>query len=198
MKKILLTTILIVFFAFIPMKSVHANELDYYNETIQEEYYNLFNDLEIMDKEYLEEWFLSYVELCDYYGIDRETVDIIYSEEEIELMLRVIETETHGCTFLQKVNVANVLLNRYQEYETFGYTNMTDLITHTNQFAYGRTYIMGETRNALNYAFEIRDTTDGAIGFRSDKKIENWNKWDYSFYDGAHWFYKLKEGKSNE
>lgn len=195
MKKIILSLLLIINFSLIPVNSVHASNLNHYNEIIQEEYYNLFNDLKTMDKDYLEEWFLSYVELCDYYEIDRETIDVIYSEEEIELMLRVIETETYDCSFLQKVNVANVILNRYQDYETFGYTNMVDLVTHSNQFAYSRTYITEETKNALNFAFEIMDTTDNSIGFRSDKKVENWNNWEYAFYDGAHWFYKIRKEK---
>lgn len=162
-------------------------------EAAQEEYQELFNDLETMDQDYLEEWFLSYVELCDTYDTNkfkRETIDSIYSEEEIALMERVIETEVHGGTFIQKVNVANVLLNRFQYYEQFGYLDMKEVITDTGQFCYSKTNITEETKNALNFAFEIKDTTDGAIAFRSDSSPSTWGKWHYTFQDGAHSFYK--------
>lgn len=174
----------------IPLTAFGKTKLD---KIKQDEYYALFDDLENIDDGYLEEWFLSYVELCDTYDIERETVDTIYSDEEIELMLKAIETEVYGGTFIQKVNIANVLLNRYQKYETFGYTDMCDVVTHKGQFAYYRSEITEETINALNFAFEIRDTTNGSIAFRSDKKVESWNGWEYEFYDGAHWFYKLAE-----
>lgn len=167
-------------------------------EAAQEEYQELFNDLETIDQDYLEEWFLSYVELCDTYDtykLKRETIDSIYSEEEIILMERVIETEVHGGTFIQKVNVANVLLNRFQYYESFRYLDMVEVITDKNQFCYNKVSITDETKNALNFAFEIKDTTNKAIAFRSDKNPKEWNNWEYSFYDGAHYFYKKKEGK---
>lgn len=159
-------------------------------ESAKEEYELLFTELDTIDDEYLEEWFLSYWELCDTYNIERDTVEDIYSEEEITLMERVIETEVCGGTFLQKVNVANVLLNRFQYYEQFGYLDMVEVITDKNQFCYYKTNITEETKNALRFAFEIKDTTNGAIAFRSDKKPVSWGNWTYMFDDGAHYFYK--------
>lgn len=164
-------------------------------ETVLEEWDALFYDLETIDDEYLEEWFLSYIELSETYPeyIHRDTIHNFYSNEEINLLLRVVETEAHGADFVQKVNVANVLLNRYWEYDTFGYTSMIDVVVEPNQFTYGRTIITDDTINALNFAFEIMDTTNGAIGFKSDKYSKTWNGWQYEFYDGGHYFYKLKE-----
>lgn len=195
MKKILLTFLLLI--GVLLMFPITCFGKTRY-ETTKEEYKKLFEDLETMDQEYLEEWFLSYQELCNTYNIERDTIDVIYSDEEIILMERVVETEVHGGTFLQKVNVANVLLNRFQYYETFGYLNMIDVITDKNQFCYSKVDITEETKNALNFAFEIKDTTDKAIAFRSDKNPNEWNNWEYSFYDGAHYFYKEKEVNRNE
>ena len=192
MKKIIFTLVIIISTVLLMPNNCFAKTK---YEIAQEEYFELFNDLERMDKEYLEEWFLSYQELCDTYCIERETIDTIYSEEEIELMLRVIETEARGGTFIQKVNVANVLLNRFQDYETFKYLDMTEVVIDKNQFCYSKNDITEETKNALNFAFEIKDTTNKAIAFRSDKKVENWNNWEYVFYDGAHWFYKIQKEK---
>lgn len=41
------------------------------------------------------------------------------------------------------------------------------------------------------YVYEIEDTTDGCIAFRSDKSPYTWYEWIYSFTDSCgHHFYK--------
>ena len=64
---------------------------------------------------------------------------------------------------------------------------------NANQFAYYRKEISDSTVLALEYAFMIEDTTNGSIGFRSDKLVDGWNGWEYVFTDGKHYFYKIKE-----
>ena len=140
-------------------------------------------------------WFqLYYNALFNIYELDDlpETPYDVFTEREITMMLKCIETETHEASFDCKVNVANVILNRVES-EQFP-TDPVELITQNNQFAYGRDNISDSTVYALLYAYMIgSEETNNCIGFRSDKKVENWNDWEYSYYDGVHWFYKLKE-----
>lgn len=135
---------------------------------IKEEYEELFDELETTNDEDLEEWFVKYKKFADTYDCERDTIEYFFDEDEIYLMERVVETETHDADFIQKVNVANVLLNRWQYCDIFG-TDITEIITSPNQFDYHRTEISESTIHALYFAFEIRDTTDGSIAFRSDR-----------------------------
>lgn len=146
----------------------------------------------IQDKK---EWYIAYKSVIEKYKgfIDPpETIYDYYSDDEINLMLRCIETETYQSDFLSKVNVANVILNRL-ECEEFS-TSVYDVITDENQFAYGREIISEDTVLALEYAFEIEDTTQGSIGFHSNSPRATFNGWEYVFTDNAgHSFYKLSE-----
>lgn len=135
---------------------------------IKEEYEELFDELEDTQDEDLEEWFVKYKKFADTYDPERDTIEYFFDEDEIYLMERVVETETYEADFIQKVNVANVLLNRWQYGYVFG-DDITEIITSTNQFDYRRKNISASTINALYFAFEIRDTTDGCIAFRSDR-----------------------------
>lgn len=146
----------------------------------------------IQDKK---EWYIAYKSIIEKYkGIidPPETIYDYYSDDEINLILRCIETETYQSDFLSKVNVANVILNRL-ECEEFS-TSVYDVITDENQFAYGREIISEDTVLALEYAFEIEDTTQGSIGFHSNSPRPTFNGWEYVFTDDAgHSFYKLSE-----
>ena len=193
MKKLLLVLTIITMFLSVPI-NVKAKEKTEF-EIAQEVYYSLFDELDNTEDEDLEEWFNRYQILADKYDKDRDRLECIFSEEEIQLMWQVIETETHEATFIQKVNIANVLLNRFQSLD-YAYLDMTEIITEKNQFTYHRTKITQSTKDALTFAFEVRDTTNGCISFRSDKKVDTWHGWEYAMYDGAHWFYKNKEDES--
>lgn len=190
MKRLLLVLILVTMFLSLPI-NVKAKEKTEF-EITQEAYYSLFDELDNTEDEDLEEWFRKYQILADKYDKDRDRLECIFSEEEIQLMWQVIETEAYDATFIQKVNVANVLLNRFQSLD-YAYLDMTEIITEKNQFTYHRTKITQSTKDALTFAFEVRDTTNGCISFRSDKRVDNWHGWKYVMYDGAHWFYKNKE-----
>lgn len=139
-----------------------------------------------------EEWFIAYKGLIDEYSewVDPpESIYDYYTEEEILLIQRVVETETFECDFESRVNVACVVLNRVV-HENFP-DNITEVITSENQFAYGRTEITEETILAVEYAFMIEDTTQGALYFHSNPKTETFNGAEYIFSDNAtHHFYK--------
>ena len=138
-----------------------------------------------------EEWFVAYKDLIEEYSewVDPpETIYDYYTEDEVYLMQRCIETETFEADFDSKVNVASVILNRIESDE---FANEVSEIIVKGQFAFGRENISENTVLALEYAFMIGDTTDGALYFHSNPKTETFNGAEFIFTDTAgHHFYK--------
>jgi len=159
-------------------------------EIKRQEYVTKVEELKSIEDE--QERFVAYKELYEEYleWCDLpETIYDCYSEEEILLIQKVVETETYQCDFMSKVNVANVVLNRVK-HESFPNT-VTEVITAANQFAYGRNKISESTVLAVEYAFLNEDTTDGALFFHSNPKTDTFNGAQYVFSDDAiHHFYK--------
>ncbi len=137
------------------------------------------------------EWFLAYKDIVFEYEewIDPpETIYDYFSDKEINLICCVVETETYQCDFDSKVNVANVVFNRLECGE-FGET-IEEVITSKNQFAYGRKNISEDTVLAVEYAFMMEDTTQGALFFHSNRKTNKFCGNDFIFQDEAgHNFY---------
>ena len=137
-------------------------------------------------------WFILYKSMQEYYidYIDpSESIYDYFTDEQIVMMQKCVETETYQCSFDAKVNVACVILNRveHNEYPT----DPIEIVTEKNQFAYGRNIISEDTILALEYAFMIEDTTNGCIAFRSDSSPETWHSWTKQFTDeSGHTFYK--------
>lgn len=143
------------------------------------------------------EWFICYLEIIEQYDNPyRSDLHDFFTEEEIYLIERTIETECYDQDFMSRVNVANVILNRYWD-GSFG-KSIEEIITSPNQFFYGRTEITEDTKLALQYAFFIEDTTGGSIAFRSDCCPETWYKWEYSFTDDAGHSFYIKGEDNNE
>lgn len=138
-----------------------------------------------------EEWFIAYKDLIEEYSewVDPpETIYNYYTEDEVYLMQRCIETETFEADFDSKVNVASVILNRIESDE---FANEVSEIIVKGQFAFGRENISENTVLALEYAFMIGDTTDGALYFHSNPKTVTFNGAEFIFTDDAgHHFYK--------
>lgn len=139
------------------------------------------------------DWFIKYKEIIkEYDGIldPPETIYDYFEEEEITLICRVVETETYQCDFMSKVNVANVVLNRYYN-GNFGDT-IKEVVTSPNQFCYGRANVSEDTKLAVEYAFMIEDTTSGSLFFHSNSKTNTFNGANYVFTDecGHHFFKK--------
>lgn len=143
------------------------------------------------------EWFISYKQLIQKYVnvIDPPlTVYDYFTEEEIYLIQRVVETECYDQEFEAKVNVACVIFNRVEDINSQFGENITEVIIAKNQFAYGREKITESTILAVEYSFQIEDTTNGCVAFRSDDNPEEWYGWEYVFTDDAgHNFYREKE-----
>ena len=152
---------------------------------------------EIKKIENKKEYFIAYKDLIFEYinWIDPpETVFDVFTEDEVRLICKAVETECYQKNFDSKANVASVIFNRIESGE-FGDT-ITEIITNPNQFAYGRDNITEDTILAVMYAFEIEDTTDGCIAFRSGSKPEKWYTWGDNYWsrifidDAGHGFYK--------
>ena len=156
----------------------------------QAEFYERQDKIKEIDDN--KERFLQYKELTSEYAewVELpETIFDVFSEEEINLICRVVETECYQQYFDSKVNVANVILNRYYD-GRFGDT-ITEVVTSPKQFAYGRKNIEEDTMLAVQYAYEFDDTTQGSLYFHSNKKTDTFNGASFVFQDDAgHNFYK--------
>lgn len=136
-----------------------------------------------------EEWFHGYNIMIENWEDQPLHITDVYSDEELKYLYRAVETETFGAGFLPKANVANVILNRTED-ERWGDT-IKEVVTSPNQFCYGRQNISQETIQACAYAFEIEDTTEGALFFHSGGKTNTFNGASYMFTDEAgHHFYQ--------
>ena len=165
-----------------------VEEQDPYEIAIQEMQEKMSEIESIEDNK---EWFLAYKDIVFEYAewIDPpETIFDYYTEDEIRLICRVVETETYQCDFDSKVNIANVVLNRIESGE-FGET-VEEVITTESQFAYDREVITEDTILAVMFAFEFEDTTNGALYFHSNKQTDTFCGKSYIFSDDAvHHFY---------
>lgn len=143
-----------------------------------------------------EQWFIAYKKIIDEfrYVIDPPlTIYDYFTDEEIYLIQRAVETECYDQDFISKCNVANIIINRLEIGGEFGNT-IEEVITKENQFAYWRKDITESTVLAVEYAYQIEDTTNGCIAFRSGELPKEWLKWVLVFVDDAgHGFYKFKE-----
>ena len=144
------------------------------------------------------ERFVAYKDVCEEYkdwvGMPITIYDY-YSEDEINLLQRVVETETHGADFMSKVHVAEVVLNRVDN-ERWPNT-ITGVITQPNQFSYGHTKITESTKLAVEYAFMEEDDTQGALSFHSNEKTDTFGRYIFIFSDGNHNFYGEKGGEDD-
>lgn len=166
---------------------------------IEAEYRMILNKLESStDKK---KWFVEYKEIVKKYSDEHfdtpETIYDCFSEEELDLLFRVVQAEVGDeWGFIHKANVANVIFNRlYSEQRSFKEQNTLLEVLNENQFStikngrYKKVIISQETILACEYAFLIEDTTNGALFFDSNGVL----KYKKIFNDGVHNFYKLKE-----
>lgn len=113
------------------------------------------------------EWFLAYKAIVDEYDeyLDPpETVYDYFNDDDIYLMQRCIETEAYDADFESKTNIASVIINRWES-EEFPAT-IPEIIV-PGQVSFWRTNITEDTVLALEYAFQIEDTTTGALYFET-------------------------------
>jgi len=131
------------------------------------------------------------LELCSY---NKPSLYDTYSDEELELLFRVVEAEVTDYDIECKSHVASVIFNRIKKGWWDG--DLTKILTAKRQFEvitngrYKRVEITEETVLACEIAFE-QDTAQGALFFDSTKG-KSWahENREYIFSDDAHWFYK--------
>ena len=160
-------------------------------DLVMEEMNQKIMDIETIEDR--EEWFLAYRDIIfqyvKWFGIPQTVFDV-YTEEEITFICRAVETECYDQDFMSKCNVASVIFNRVNQGGEFG-DSVIEVITKKNQFVYDRENITQSTILSIMYAYEIGDTTDGCVAFRSDKCPMEWYNWEYMFTDDAgHHFYQ--------
>ena len=138
------------------------------------------------------EWYKSYRKIiCKYRNVLDQPLSVFdfYTEDEVRLICRTVETECYGQNFESKVMIANIIFNRIESGK-YG-SSIEEVITSPNQFAYWRTKIPEDTLYAVMYSFEIQDLTNGAMAFHSNEKTETFGGMSYIFTDDAlHHFYK--------
>lgn len=132
-----------------------------------------------------------------------ETIYDLYSEQEIEILQRIVEAEATNQTIESKINVANVILNRVNS-EKFPNT-IKEVVFQKNptQFSptsdgrYNEVDISDDTIEACEKAFTEKDTTDGALFFCNPRDVKNlqtqswFRKLTYIMKDDSgHSFYK--------
>lgn len=124
--------------------------------------------------------------LTDSIKAESITIYNTYSEEEVQLLFRVVETETFGADYESKKNVASVVLNRQEAYDC----ELKDVITAKNQFCYGRTKISDSTIKACEDALLNRGNVENCLYFRSGKKMSSFCGQQLKYTDQVgHFFY---------
>lgn len=170
----------------IKKKELEAKNL---NNQIKKEYKDLMSQLHTTKNR--KEWMKKYNALLSKYKQlnGKKHITNKYSQQEIALMQRCVETEVYCGDFNSKANVASVILNRVNDKkERFGNT-ITEVITSKNQFAYSKTNITEETKLAVEFAY-MKDTTNNCLWFHSYKKPGKFYG-TYQFTDAVgHHFYK--------
>lgn len=173
-----------------PMMSVVEEiivEEEEHNE--EEEILSKIDELdEIKDNK--REYLMLYKQLCSEYGGyfgEPITIFDVFTDEEIYLMCRCVETETYQCPFDAKVDVATVVINRI---ESNKYPNNVKEVIVPGQFAFWRTEISEDTLEAIEYAYlfgvpELKES----LYFQSLKEMETFCGKTLKHYDGYHWFY---------
>lgn len=123
--------------------------------------------------------------------VQKETIYNNFTEDEIYLICRVVESEAGGGDFGSKSHVAEVIFNRCN-YERFG-KNITEVITRPGQFYYKQTRISEDTLDAVEYAYLFETEVKGAIYFQKGKR-NKWSKQPFILKDDiGHCFYGPKE-----
>ena len=163
------------------------------DNAIEEMNYEMTEIETITDKK---EWFIAYKSIIEEYSyiIDPpETIYDYFSEEELDLLFHVVQAEVGDeYSFESKVNVANVIFNRFY-HERFPDT-LSDILV-CDQFSpiadgrYREVEVTEDTILACEYAFMLEDTTDGCLFFDSNNTLS----YQFVFNDEAHNFYKYRE-----
>ena len=168
------------------------------NQVIREQ--ELIEPLKKYDKK---EYLIQYKNILTTYSdyIDQpETIYDYTTDEEFDLLCRIVEAEIGIGDFDQKCNVSSSIINRYFS-ETFP-NGWNDLLfqkrngiyqySSVGNNSYKEVNISEDTILAIEYSFMIEDTTSGCTYFHSGKSSWHKNNLEFAFDDELHKFYREK------
>lgn len=180
-----------------------TNQFNYVVQNKSTDVQALFKAIEPLKKENRQSYLRWYKAIYRQYNNVLDPYETIYdysTDEEFNLICRVVQAEIGNGTFDQKCNVASVIVNRY--YSKDFSNNWKDILFQkydgVYQFssigngAYKKVDVDKSTIEAIEYAFTIGDTTNGATYFHSGKSKWHENNLHFIFDDGKHKFYKVK------
>ena len=129
----------------------------------------------------------------DYCDISECSIYDFFTDEELDMLYRVVEAESYGWYYENHRNVANVIFNRMKT----GWGTLVEVLTQPNQFAvvttgfYKTVIVSTETILAVEDAWQ-HDYTNGALYFnRSTTQSYADKHCTYLFTDSCgHNFYK--------
>lgn len=184
-------------------ESISKAQVDVISKRQLDKIQEAVTEINALDTSDTKEWFKNYKEIEREYSEWVDTDESIYdyfNSYELELLFRIVETEVRGDkNFNEKVNVASVIFNHIG-HDDFPMT-LTDILTQRSPSPQFSSYTSGAYKNvtvtettilACEYAFQLGDTTNGALYFDST----NGNSWadknrEFLFKDNVgHSFYK--------
>lgn len=176
MKKILYVILLTVFVSQFYINTIFAKTIVFEVDATPWDYYILEDkrtDYSLIENE---------EEIVE----EKDTIYDLFSEEEIQLLFRTVETETYGADYESKKNVASVILNRYENSDI----SLKQIITSPNQFCYGRKDISDNTIKACEDALDNRGNVIDCLYFRSGKQLSTFCGHTLKYIDQVnHYFY---------
>lgn len=125
---------------------------------------------------------------------------VSYSDQDYEVLKKIVQAEAGGCDMKGRILVANVVINRVKD-GSFPNT-ITGVVYEKSQFSpvsngsINTCSVSSETEEAVNRALAGEDYSQGALYFMNRKRSESGNvSWfdsrlDYLFYYGGHEFFK--------
>ena len=178
------------------------SQIDALNQQVEQLYsvavdeYELIEPIKYTDKK---AYLTLYKEVTTYAPDPTETINDYTTDEEFELICRVIEAEAGICDFDGKVSVANVIINRYEQDVD---NTWHDILFEHNQFStisngmYKKVEVSEDTKLALEFAFLFGcDKTRDCLYFKSgsDSWHDSCDKLEEVYNDKKHTFYVEKE-----
>lgn len=130
----------------------------------------------------------------------RENAVISYTDEDYEVLLRIVQAEAGICDDKGKILVANVIINRVKSSRFPG--NVRDVVYQRSQFSpvsngtINTCRVTQQTRDCVDRALAGEDYSDGALFFmnRSRSASSNVSWFDghltYITQHGGHEFYR--------
>lgn len=144
-----------------------------------------------------------YKNIMDKYSdvLDRgESIYDVTTDSEFELLAGIVEAEIGIGDFDAKCNVASAIVNRYRS-ERFPdsfrgvvsqrYNGMYQFETYAKK-RYNKVTVTNDTKLAIEYAYEIEDTVNGATYFHSGVSYWHQNSLKLVAKDQWHKFYTIK------